>query len=267
MPQDRPKIGLALGSGGSRGLAHIGVIKVFERENIPIDIIAGSSIGAFVGALYAKTRDIKWVEEISLSGSWLQIADFLFDPSMEGGLVSGGKVETYVRSLLGDLRPEELSLPFIPVATDFTTGAATELMDCPVFQAVRASMSVPFVFAPCKIGERLYLDGGLSEPLPIQPLLRRSVDTIIAINLDGPDIIKFRGSEKNPLHLLKHSFNIFRHNLSRRDIPLADVCIEPETGLGDIISWQGFAHAREVIKAGEKAALQVVNHIHELIGV
>ena len=118
----RPKIGLALGSGGSRGLAHIGVIKALEENNIPIDFIAGSSIGAMIGGFYAARLDIKEIEEIALSINWRRIFSILFDPHLKQGLIGGEKLKTFIKNYINGKKFEDCKIPFAAVATDLKTG-------------------------------------------------------------------------------------------------------------------------------------------------
>ena len=143
----RPKIGLALGSGGSRGLAHIGVIKALEENNIPIDFIAGSSIGAMAGGFYAAGLSIKKMEEISLETNWRRMFS-LVDPHLKQGLISGEKVKTFIEGYVDGKKIEDCKIPFVAVATDLKTGEIVILNKGEMAQAIRASISIPLVFKP-----------------------------------------------------------------------------------------------------------------------
>ena len=117
----RPKIGLALGSGGPKGLAHIGVIKVLEENNIPIDFMAGSSIGAMVGGFYAAGLSIKEIEKIALSVNWRRVFSILFDPHLKQGLIGGEKLKTFIGDYINGKKFEDCKIPFVVVATDLKT--------------------------------------------------------------------------------------------------------------------------------------------------
>jgi len=151
------KVGLALGSGAARGLAHIGVIKILERENIPIDLIAGTSMGALVGALYAQGRTAEELEEIAISMSQRKITSLLDLTLPRSGLISGNKITQFIKELVGELDFSQLKIPFSSVTTDIMTGEEVIINKGKVFEAVRASISVPIVFTPFKNREDILL--------------------------------------------------------------------------------------------------------------
>jgi len=133
----RPKIGLVLGSGGPRGFAHIGVIKILEKNNIPIDFIAGSSIGAMIGGFYAATKDIKQVEKIALGADWKFILSLL-DPSFRQGLIGGDKVKKFIENYIGGVTFKGLKIPLSVVATNLKNGDVVVINTGEVASAVRA---------------------------------------------------------------------------------------------------------------------------------
>jgi len=254
------KIGLALGSGAARGLAHIGVLKVLERNNIPIDYIAGSSIGAVVGAMYSVTRNVNQLEKIVLSADWKLFLSLL-DPVLSQGLLRGQKIRKFIKDFLGDAEFKDLKIPTTIVATDLQSGETKLLDKGDLCEAIMASCAIPLVFQPVKIDGTVLVDGGLSAPLAIQPLQKMGADKIIAVNLDGDFFTKKK--EKFTIgEMAWQTINLLRYNLARRDAEAADVVIVPE--VGDIWGHE-FLNGEKAIAAGEKAAQKVLPEIKKLI--
>ena len=178
------KFGLALGGGSARGLAHVGVIQVLEACNIPIDIIAGTSIGSVVGSLYAAGASIDQLEEAALSMKKSKTF-FLMDIALpHSGLISGKRIE----EMLNDLALEgkifdELKISFAAVATDVKSGAEVILNLGKVIDAVRASISIPGIFTPVKYQDYYLVDGGVVDPVPVDVVKMMGADIIIAVSL------------------------------------------------------------------------------------
>jgi NTE family protein len=183
----KEKIGLALGSGAARGLAHIGVLKVLEREGIRPDVVAGSSMGALVGALYARDRNIGRIEELALEVDWKKVV-LLIDPTLpRTGFIEGRKAKDLLKSIIGDMEFSELGLPFACVTADIESGEEVVIEDGPVVEAVRASVSIPVIFTPVKRKGRFLVDGGLVNPIPVSVVRRMGAGFIIAVNVI-PDV-------------------------------------------------------------------------------
>lgn len=178
------KFGLALGSGSARGMAHIGVIQVLEAYHIPIDMIAGTSIGSVVGSLYAAGASIKQLKEAALSMKWSKTIS-LMDPTIpHSGLLSGNRVEKHLKELfLNDKTFDDLKIPFATVATDIDTGAKVILNQGNVLKAVRASLPIPGIFAPVKYHNYYLVDGGVVDPVPVDLLQQMGANIIIAVSL------------------------------------------------------------------------------------
>ncbi len=254
------KIGLALGSGAARGLSHIGVLKVLERNNIPIDYISGSSIGSVIGALYSVTRNVGQMEKIVNSADWKLFLSLL-DPSLSQGLLRGKKIRKFLIDFLGGAGFKDLKIPFVITATDLITGEAVFLEEGDLCEAIMASCAIPLIFQPVKIGNRVFVDGGLSAPLPIKPLKKMGADKIIAVNLDGNFFAT--GKEKFSVgELAWQSINLLRYHLAERDAAEADVVIVPE--VGDIWGHE-FLNGKKAIAAGEKATKKVLSAIKKII--
>ena len=179
------KIGLALGSGAARGLAHIGVLKALEEENIPVDMIAGSSMGALVGACFAKGKGVKDFEDIVLETDWKKLLK-LADPNlalMLKGFVHGNKVKELLRAIIGDIEFKDLKIPLSVVATDINTGEEIIIKEGSVIEAVRASISMPAIFMPVKLKDKFLVDGGIVNPIPVKVVRGMGADFVIACNV------------------------------------------------------------------------------------
>lgn len=179
----RPRIGLALGSGAAKGLAHIGVLKVLEREKVPIHFIAGTSAGALIGAVYASGIKAWQMEKIAVDIDRMEMAR-LFDPVLPwSGLIDGKKIEGFVAQVFGDRLIEDLKIPFVAIAADILTGEEVIIAKGSVVKAVRASISIPGIFTPVEFNNRLLVDGGVVDPVPTEVLRDMGMERIIAVNV------------------------------------------------------------------------------------
>ncbi|MFA7677363.1 MAG: patatin-like phospholipase family protein [Candidatus Omnitrophota bacterium] len=181
----RLKIGLALGSGAARGLAHIGVLKAVSEKNISIDMIAGSSMGALVGACYAKKGEIKDLEEVVLRTDWRQLSR-LADPNLAlffKGAIHGAKVKELLKVIIGDIEFKDLKIPLAVVATDVNKGEEVIIREGSVVEAIRASISIPGIFTPVKFKNRFLMDGGIVNPVPVSVAKDMGATFVIACNV------------------------------------------------------------------------------------
>ena len=179
------KIGLALGSGAARGLAHIGVLKALIEEGISIDYISGSSIGALVGAYFASKGEVATLEEMILGIDWKKLAR-LIDPNlvfMLKGLIHGQKIKELLQVIIGDVEFKDLKIPLVVVATDVNTGEEVIIKEGSVIEAVRASISMPAIFMPVKYGRRFLIDGGVVNPVPAGIVRNMGATFVIACNV------------------------------------------------------------------------------------
>ena len=189
-----PRLGLALSSGGARGSAHVGVLKVLEAHGIVPDVIAGASMGAQVGGVYAAGVPIAELEDLFRSSSSGRVIRTLMPTIPWSGWSSGREVSRFLRRLVGDCRIEDLPVPFAAVATDLQSGQPHAIETGPLASAIRASLSVPGLFTPVWIDEHLLIDGGVSNPLPIDVARRLGADVIIAVDtLVEPSEVKISG--------------------------------------------------------------------------
>ena len=177
------KVGLVLGSGGAKGLAHIGVLKLLEEMGIKIDFIAGSSIGALIGGVYSAGISIEEIEDIALKTDLVSTAK-LFSPGFgKSGFVTGIKVKKFLTSKLGEREIENLKIPFVAVATDIITGREIIFNKGNLVEAIRASISIPIVFQPVIWNNTVLVDGGLVNPVPTNIAREMGANYIIAVNV------------------------------------------------------------------------------------
>jgi len=192
------KIGLALGSGSARGWAHIGVINALTEAGIHVDYVAGTSVGAVVGAVYASGR-IDSFKDVVLQLDWKKIAFFLDVVFPKSGLIDGNKIAEFIRSHVEEKNIEDLSLPFCAVSTDLATGKEVIIKDGDIIEAVRASISVPGVFTPVRKNGAILVDGGLVNPVPVSVVREMGADVVIAVDLNH-DIVGKKGISKTSIH-------------------------------------------------------------------
>ncbi len=180
---EQPKIGLALGCGAARGLAHIGVLKVLEKYQIPVDIVTGTSMGAFIGGAYASGIKVSVMEEISLKADWKLNAMMFFPTISLSGFVDGKRIKEFLKSVIGNRNIEELDKKFACVATDILTGEEIIIDQGSLIEAIRASISIPTIFTPVYHGNRFLVDGGIVNPVPVDLARRMGADIVIAVNV------------------------------------------------------------------------------------
>jgi len=282
---ERPTIALALGAGGAKGLAHIGVIEEIEARGFRITAIAGSSMGALIGGIHAMGKlDVyrDWVSTLAKLDV-LRLLDWTFSG---GGLIKGERIIGTLRELIGDVLIEELPIAFTAVATDLDRQREVWLTRGSLFDAVRASIAIPTVFRPHMLGGRRMLDGALLNPVPVTPLIRDPADYLVAVSLDGPpqppavvatetpEDLGYRhrlgeffgrllpGSEGKPREpgaweLLSQSMDLMQANLSRLRLAAyePDLLIELPR---DISTVYEFYRARELIEHGREQAREAL---------
>jgi NTE family protein len=177
------KVGLSLGSGSAKGLSHIGVIKLLEEMDIKIDYIAGSSIGAMIGGVYAAGISINKIEDIALKTDLASSVKYFLPTISKSGLISGLKVTEFLKNVVGDIDIEDLEIPFAATATDILTGQEIDFKNGNLVEAIRASISVPIIFQPVIHDNQILVDGGLANPLPVNIVREMGADFIIAVNV------------------------------------------------------------------------------------
>ena len=263
-----PKIGLALGSGGARGLAHIGVLKSLEKHHIPVDIIAGSSIGSFFGAYYARHQSSKKLEDMIMKFSRKSLMELL-DLTVKGGIVKGLKTEKFIEDILEVTQFQDLKIPFAAVATDFNTAESVIYTNGNLIKAVRASISVPTFYQPIIYKKRLLADGGLSDPIPVDVAKSLGADITIGVNLDEVYTDNILTAIPSLSKTPRHAINILQHNLALHSAKTADLIISPQNSFNiGFLGWNYIfdnKKAQEIILTGEKATDEAIPAIKELI--
>jgi NTE family protein len=176
-----PKLGIALGSGAARGLAHIGVLKVLEEADVPIDIITGTSMGAFIGAMYAAGVPVAQMEQVALEIDWVSMARLLAPVMPTSGLSDGKKLVAFMAELLPVRDFKELRRPLAVTATDIKTGEAIIIKQGDLLEALHASLAFPGIFSPVRFGQRFLVDGGLCNPIPTEAARNLGAEKIIGV--------------------------------------------------------------------------------------
>jgi NTE family protein len=179
----KKNIALVLGSGGARGLAHIGIIKALEENHIPIDIVVGTSIGALIGGIYASGKSSSSMEKVVCSVDKIMVAKILIPKIFGPGFIDNKRVVEFIKKLIGDVKIENMRIPFSCVATDFITGEEVVFNKGLLADAIMASIAIPTIFQPVFLKKRYLIDGGLSNPLPISIAKEMHAQKIIAVNV------------------------------------------------------------------------------------
>ncbi len=249
----RPKIGLALGSGGAKGFAHVGIIKVLTEAGIPIDYIAGSSMGALVAALYGAGHDWKSMERMALAFRRNHYLDFTV-PKM--GFITGKKLTDLIRVLTYQKQFEDSRVPLRIVATELISGERAIFDSGHLFKAVRASISIPGVFVPVKWGGKVYVDGGVIDRVPSQVVRDMGADLVISV-----DVSSFTGGAavQSVLDVIIQSIDIMQQQLVNLQESHADVLIKPYTS---DFNATAFTNIEKILEAGELTARE---HIPEIL--
>jgi NTE family protein len=262
------KVGLALSGGAARGLAHVGVLAVLQQEGIPINMIAGTSAGAVMGAIYAWNRDTEQMIEQALDTNWKKFGTMV-DPSFPWtGLIKGRKVKRLISSFIPDkVKFSDLHIPFACVATDIDTGEEIVINKGVVLDALRASVSIPGIFNVVKREGRYLVDGGLTTPVPVNVVRKMGADFVIAVNVN-PDVSGRMGKssrqrveakkEPNIFQVMMQSFYITTHSLAQNNMANADFVIEPELSN---IGASEFQRADEMLELGAQATREAMPEI------
>ena len=240
------RVGVALGGGFARGLAHIGVLKVLEEEKVPIDLIAGTSVGSVIGAAYASGISAKELEEIA---ALVRFKDFSRWTFSRFGIFNNDKMAVFLRKVLRCKTFEELRIPLAVTATDVITGEAVVFTSGELIDPVRASCAYPGIFLPVNVKGRLLVDGLLAHSVPTVPLRNMGADRVVGVTLSASWVKK-----QGPRHVfdvIGQCFSIAQDNMCGIWKSAADVVLEPEIGE---FSYDDFVRAPDLIKSGEAAA-------------
>lgn len=244
-PIGRPKIGLALGGGFARGIAHIGLLRVFEQEHIPIDYLAGTSVGAVIAAAYAGGASLELMEKIGESTKFKDFGEWTVSWQ---GLASDTRLKRYLRRMTPVRSFEELRIPVTIVATDLVSGEAVFFSTGEIGPALCASCAYPGLFRPVEQDGRLLVDGFLAAPVPVKAARKMGADYVIGVSLASVS------QDKRPTNLFEivsQTFSVLMRYGEGVWRPLADLVIEPEVSE---FGWEDFPKTPGLIAAGEQAA-------------
>lgn len=257
MEKRQPVVGLVLGAGSARGLAHIGVLQVLKEEEIDIDFIVGSSMGAMVGAIYTSGADLYMLEKMLDCMN----TNLMLDVQVPRfGFVAGKRIDSFITLLTKNKSFDQLDPPLIAVATDLISGERVIFEQGPVVEAVRASISIPGVFTPVRKDDMVLVDGAVIDRLPVEVARDRGADIIIAVDVTfGPDK---KVTIKNTIDVIMTSLDIMQKYHFDLCGSQADILIQP--AVGNFAS-RDFENAKEIINLGRTATLDKVQEIKQKI--
>ncbi len=255
-PTGPAKIALVLGAGASKGFAHIGVLKILEANKIPLHMIIGTSAGSFVGSLYAYGYSAFQLQKMALTIEKSDIVDLTIP---DNGFIKGERLEEYVNRMVNNTPLEKMRFPFYAVATDLLTGQEVVFGKGNTGTAVRASCSIPGIFRPVNIGGRLYADGGIVSPVPVDAARRAGADIIIAVDISS-DIDS--SQPENTIETILKAISIMYSKVAGQQLSHADIVIKPKVSF---VGSADFEKRHEAIIEGEKAALETLPAIMNMV--
>lgn len=253
-----PKVALVLGGGSAKGFAHIGVIRVLEQEKIPIHMIVGTSVGSLIGGIYASRPDSFQLEWIAFKIDKNDILDFSIIYSKLGP-AQGTKLESFIDQTVAVKKIEDTKIPFYPIATDLNTGETIILEKGSISKAIRASSAIPGIFVPVTFGNRLLVDGGVTNSTPCDIARSKGADIVIAVNL-LKDIKEY--NINSLVDIIGQSVNIMMHQSNIGKLKFADIVIEPDTKGVSIFD---FSQKKHLMEEGIKAAKTAMPKIREAL--
>src|ERR1700677_4419676 len=250
-----PKIGIALGGGFARGMTHIGVLKLLEEEGIPVSMVAGTSVGAIMGAAYCSGLTIAELEEIAHKVRFTTFARWTLS---RFGFASTDRMASFLKHTLKVHTFEELRIPLGVTATDFNTGEGMVFTSGSIIDPVRASCAYPGMFLPVETGGRWLVDGMLSHPVPTHPLRKMGAERVLAVHLKGQ--WSKAGAPRHLFDVIGQSFAIAQDMMGPVWRSAADCVIEPDVAGFD---YDDFRRADELIHVGEQATRKALPQVRE----
>jgi NTE family protein len=257
-PKVPPRIGLALGGGAARGFAHVGVIQVLEEAGIRPTLVAGTSAGSLVAAIYASGKTGAQLQQVAETMEEAAIADWTLQIFSRGAL-RGEALARYVNGQVNSRLIENMPMPLGIVATDLNTGVDTVFQRGDTGTAVRASSAVPAVFQPVKISGRDYVDGGLVSPVPVRAAHKMGAELVIAVDISSPPEGNLTGGT---LEILLQTFSIMGKSINSFELRDADVVVRPALSG---ISSADFGARKRSIEAGRQAMLAALPQLRAAI--
>lgn len=251
------KVGIALGSGGARGFAHIGVLEVLRTEGIPIDMLIGSSMGAVVGAVYACGGDLCMAGKLA---ALLKERSYLDMAIPREGFIKGERFQELIRIVTKDMTFEQAILPFACVAVDLESAEVLILSEGKIHEAVRASISIPGIFVPHRYGGRMLVDGGVVERVPVHGARKMGADFVIGVD------VGYKGGKrapaKNVLDILNYTIELMQWEIAKERVNTADMMITPPV---ENINPLSNSQAEECIEIGRRSAEAAIPQLRELL--
>lgn len=261
-------VGLALGSGGFRGFAHVGVIRSLEKHGIPVDYLSGSSIGAWVAASYAIFKDSEKLAS-DLTDKFRENWPILLDFSLKSGFINGQKFFKFLETSLNHYNFSETLIPLKIVASDLLTGKVHVFDKGDIAQAVRASTSIPLVFKPIEYSNKLLVDGGVCDPVPCGLVKDMGADIVIGVNLYSRN--ELFGGKLSLTKIALRTMRIFLCNLAEESMKLSDVMINIDVSkyskISSLAKYFTKEIAEEIIKMGERETDKKIPRIKKLLGL
>jgi NTE family protein len=250
-----PAIGLALGGGFARGMAHIGVLKVLEEEGIPVRVVAGTSVGALIGAAYCSGLSIEELEKVAHSVRFTTFARWTVS---RYGFATNDRMVSFLTRTLKVQTFEEMRIPLGVTATDFNSGEGVVFHSGSIIDPVRASCAYPGMFLPVNIRGRWLVDGMLSYPVPTKPLREMGAEWVLAVHLKGQ--WSKNGAPRHLFDVIGQSFAIAQDQISHLWRRPADLVVEPDVAG---FAYDDFKRAGELMKAGEVAMRQALPEVRK----
>jgi NTE family protein len=242
---DQVKIGLALGGGFARGIAHFGVLQVLCEQQVPVHLVAGTSAGSLVGAMFCAGLDPWLMERAAERINWRALVRLKL---RRDGLLDPEGLERFLLGNVGDLHFDELKIPMICTATDLNTGEEVLLGEGRVATAVRASCAFPGIFLPVRMGGRTLVDGGLVNNVPTTTVRRMGADVVIAVDLNRP--AQEQKPPRNLLHIMLYSLALLQRPQIEALLKVADVVIQPDLSEFGVIELE---RVHDLCRAGREA--------------
>jgi len=256
-PPQRAGVGLALGGGFARGFAHLGVLKVFQKYDIKVSHIAGSSVGSILGAAYASGASLERIIDACRTLRFRDIARWRVSRL---GLASNQRLAELMERVFGSRQFEDLKIPLAVVATDLSTGEPVVFTQGNLVDAIRASCAFPGLFEPVEIGTRCLADGGLVAPVPTQAARSLGAQTVIGVSVGLQD--GHRGAPTNIFQVVSRAVGAAQKHQLELWERHADLVLRPDV---QFLAWDDFARADEAIEAGAAAALRALPRIEGLL--
>jgi NTE family protein len=256
IPSKPAKIAVVLGAGASKGFAHIGVLKILELHKIPVHMIVGTSVGAFVGSLYAYGYNSYELQTIAFGLQKDDLVDYIIP---DNGFIKGEKLENFINAKVKYTPIDKFKIPFYAVATNIKTGEEMAFGRGNTGKAVRASCSIPGIFKPDIIGDKMYVDGGVVSPLAVEVARKYGADVVIAVDISASVSAT---TPEGTIETIMQAIDIMYNKLSAYQIKNADVVITPKVGY---IGSSDFSKRNEAIMEGEKAAMDALPAINQII--